>query len=134
MASEAEIERVRKDKDLWLPLVQRLYRHVEDETLHPRHMGFIESLMVRPKQEELSFLQGEWLLDARDEVVLVSEYSTYGVKFLIRVCYESRSGLDSDDDQDWVVELFKSGRTSIRRYEARRLYVLAKQLGEIEYD
>lgn len=134
MASEAEIERVRKDKGLWLPLVQRLHRHVEDETLNPRHIGFVESLIARPKQEELSFRQSEWLLDARDEIVLISEYGGHSVSFMSRACYESRIGLDGDDDQDWVVELFKSGRTSIRRYEARRLYVLARQLGEIEYD
>lgn len=134
MASEVEIERVRKDKGLWLPIAQRLFKHVEEDTLPERHVGLIEGLVDRPWQQELSYLQGEWLLDIRDEVELVSSYNTYSVGLLARACYENRFGLDSDDEHTWVTELYNSSRTSIRRYEARRLYVLSKRLGLVEED
>lgn len=134
MASAAEVERVRNDKTLWLPIAQRLYKHVEAETLHWRHVGFIEGLVGKPWLDKLSVPQGEWLLDARNEVELVSEYRQTGVKFLIRTCYENRLGLDGDGDRKWVAKLFESGRAFIQRDGAGRLYGLARELGVVDHD
>lgn len=134
MASDAEIERIRKDKGQWLPLAQRLFRHVDDETLAERHVCLLESLVDRKWQLELSYRQAEWLLDIRDEVEVISQYRGYSLKFLIQRCFEARFGLDDEEDLAWITALFGSGRTSIRRYEARRVFVLAQCLDEVEED
>lgn len=129
MALDREIERIRKDPDQWRPLLHQLLRH---DDLAPRHLGLLDSLAERQRWlEELSYLQAEWLLDIRDEAQTVIEYRGHGVRYLLRCCYENRLDLD-EDGEAWVIELHKSGRMPVRKYEARRLYDLAHELGYVD--
>jgi hypothetical protein len=93
---------------------------------------FLDSLAEKQRWlVELSYRQAEWLLDIRDEMRTVIEHRGCGVRYLLRSCYENRLDLD-EDDEAWVIELHKSGRTSVRKYEARQLYGLARELGHVD--
>lgn len=95
-------------------------------------MVLLDSLAEKQHRlEELSYRQAEWLLDIRDEIQTVTEYRHCSVQYLLRCCYENRLSLD-EDDEEWVFELRNSGRTTVRKYEARRLYSLARELGDID--
>ena len=133
MASEAEIQRVRKDPDQWRPIHRMLLRLADANLIEDRHVILLDSLEAKPWLEELSYLQAEWLLDIRDGVQTVSSYRGYSASRLLQLCYESRFGLD-EEAEEWVVALKESGRTTLRRSEAARLFALARRLGEIESD
>jgi hypothetical protein len=131
VASDIEIERIRKDAERWKSLVQQLLRY-DDSVLEQKDSCFLDSLSLRDWLDELSYLQAEWLLDIRDSVQIVPEFRGYSVRYLVRCCYENRFGFDSEDDQAWLVELYQSGKTSIRKNQAKRLYYMAKDIGEVE--
>lgn len=133
LASEIEIERIRKNNVEWRLLVRGLLRQAEQDALRDKDFGFLESLSARTWQEQLSYRQAEWLLDIRTGVERVSSYMGFSLRSLMQGCYESRFGLD-DEDQVWIAAIHESGRTSLRRNEARRIYNLAKHLGEIDGD
>lgn len=133
MASETEIQRVRKAPDLWRGLLNGLLRMADHDLVAEKDVVLLDSLDSKPWLEVLSYRRAEWLLDIRDSVELVTSHHGYGVSRLIQLCYESRFGLD-EDEEDWITALKASGRTSVRRNEARRLFAMAKRLGEIETD
>ncbi len=76
----------------------------------------------------LSYRQAEWLLDIRDEAQTVTDHRGYSIRHLLTFCYENHLDLN-EDDEDWLMELRKSGRMSVRKHEAIRLHRLARQLG-----
>jgi len=129
MALDREIERVRKDTEHWRALVLQLLRREDD--LAPRHVTLLESLAEKRRWlGELSYRQAEWLLDIRDDIQNISEFRGWNVRRLIKCCYEGRFDFD-EDDEAWVTEIHDSGRTSVRKYEARRLRALAQALGDV---
>jgi hypothetical protein len=130
VASDIQIDRFRKDTPRWRLKVQQLLRYYAD-TLPERNVLFLDSLALNKHQDELSYLQAEWVLDIDDSVTMVSTYRQYSLARLIRVCYENRLDFDGDDGE-WIATLYNSGLTSVRRYEARRVYNLAKQIGEVD--
>ena len=134
MVSEAEVERVRKDRSIWLPLAKSLLRYIERERFPSRHTCILESLTTKHWAEEISPDQARWLLDIRDDVEIVSEYRGSSLAFLIRFCHENRFGLDSEDDQIWIVELYGSRRASVPKYEARYIHGFAQLLDEAHDD
>ena len=131
MASDREIEAIRKDPERWRLLVRQLLRY-DEHLFEPKDIGYLDSLAVRDWQEELSYRQAEWLLDIRDSVQVVTTFRDFSVPILIRRCYENRLEFDLDEDRAWVADVHASGRTSLRRSEAARLYRLAKGIGEVD--
>lgn len=131
MASDIEINRIRNDTDGWQLLVQQLLRY-EEAAFEAKDFSFLESLESRKWLDSLSYRQAEWLIDIRDSVQTVSDFRGYSVKYLIQRCHENRFDLNDDGDQVWLTGLHQSRPTTVRRNEARRLYRLAKRLGEID--
>ena len=131
MASEPEIHRVRVNKDVWQPLAKRLLVHADEETFPQRHLALLEGLVERTWQDELSYRQAEWLLDIRDDIELLTTYRGYSVRLLTKVCYEQRHLL-IEDEEAWIIGIYEQGRSSLRRYEAGRLYSISKRLNEVD--
>ena len=125
MASDIEIECIRKDPDLWRSLAKRLQLGGAGLTDWEDTFTYDISSLIGVK--ELSFRQGEKLIQIRDDTVLVSEYHGQTGKFLIKTCKELSPWFDYDDDQAWVAKLFESGRTSVARKEAARLSSLVRR-------
>lgn len=132
MASDREIQRVRKDPQEWRLLVGRLLIYADHGALPDKDETYLDSLTRRPWLEELNYRQAEWLLDIRDRVQTVSNYRGFSLKTLISNCHQNRFGLDDDEDQVWLEELKASGRSALNTYETRRLYALAIGLGLID--
>jgi hypothetical protein len=92
---------------------------------------FLESLVARPP-ERLSTRQGEVLFEIRDNHELHSELiGGFSVAILIQRAYEGRLDLDEADEQ-WIVEIRKSGAASLRRSQLGRLRRCCVQLGVLE--
>ena len=125
MASDIEIERIRKDPDLWRTLAKRLQSG--GVKLTDWEDTFTHDIASLARVEELSFRQGEKLVQIRDDTVLISEYRGQSVKFLIKTGQELSLWFDDDDDQAWVAALFESGRTFLARKEAARLSSLVRR-------
>jgi hypothetical protein len=92
---------------------------------------FLESLVARPP-ERLSTRQAEVLFEIRDDYELHCHLSGgFSVAILIQRAYEGRLDLN-ERDEEWIVEIWKSGRTSLRRRHLGRLRWCCIQLGELE--
>jgi hypothetical protein len=134
VALDSEIERIRKDTDQWRMLASRLLKYAEQDALSDWELDFLENILSKKWLDELSYRRGESLLVIRDDLVTVSSYRGSSVKYLAQMSYENRFDLDDDEEEAWLVELYQSGRTSIRTNEARRLWRLAVRVGVIESD
>ena len=122
MASEREVEQVRKDPGRWRSLLQQLLQRGDD--VAPRHLVILDSLHLKRRWlEELSFSQADWLLDIRDDIVIVTQYRNLSIRYLLNCCYQNHLGLD-EDDEEWVLNLHNERRVSLRKDEARHLYAL----------
>ena len=131
MASDREIERLRKDTDEWRRLATRLLRYDDNDVLPLKDSTFLEGILDRHWQPELSYRQAEWLIDIRRNVEFVSTYRGYNLRRLVNICHANRFEFD-DDDETWIVGIFESRRDTLRYVEARRVYGLARQLGEVD--
>ena len=127
MSSEIEIQRVRKDPDQWRRIAKRCLLAMASGQLTDWEGDFLESISARPGFDELSYRQGEILLEIRDDAILVSEYKGQSVGYLVRTCKELSLWFDDEDDQVWVAELFESGCTSVTRKEAAKLSRLLRR-------
>jgi len=132
MAAPREIEDVRKDPDKWRLIMRQLLRY-DREALSDELLDFIERLLSLPQVDVLTYRQGEWLLDVRDKVKIVSTFRDFSLKALIQRCYEQRLDL-SEAAQEWIENLVERGRSEIRLYEARKIYRIAYSLGEVDHD
>ena len=133
MASDSEIERIRKDTEAWRALMRQLLRYADLDMLNPWELDFLEGNLAKPWLEVLSYRQCECLLDIRDDIVLVSSHRGFSVRYLANGCYENRLDLD-EEDEAWIVEVYKGGQISVRKRDARRLVKIAGRLGLIESD
>jgi hypothetical protein len=134
VASDREIEALRKDADRWRALARQVFRYADRGVLDDNDLDFLEQIPERKWLDELSYRQAEYLLNLRDAVETVSSHRGFGVRYLAKACFDHRFGLDDEEEEAWVLEVYQSGVTSVLRRQARRLYMLAKRLGEIEGD
>lgn len=130
MATDREIEEFRKDPVRWRATMRRLHSH-HYEALSDEALDMIERLLPLKHVAEISYRQAEWLLNLEESVKLVTTYRGFSLKTLIRVCFENRFDLP-DSMQLWIETLFNSQRMPIRHAEAKRVYDLARRLGEVE--
>lgn len=130
MATWSEIERVRADADA-ARLVARsllLLRSVP-QALSDWEIDFLESIAARIRVGEFSTRQAEKLLEIQDDVKRVTVVRDgSSVSLLIRGCFEAKLDL-SDDDEEWISELYESDRNSIRRKHIGRLMRCAAEAG-----
>lgn len=131
VASDIEIERIRKDTETWRALARSLVGHTAQDELHDNELDFLEQLLERRWLEELSYRQAEWLLDIRDNTRRIGSYRGFSLRTLIRRCNENRFDLD-DEDQVWISGLYQEGSEVIRLRQARRVFALAQRLGEVD--
>ena len=133
MASDAEIERIRKDTQGWRSLAARILAQTKPGDLSDENIDFLEQIQVRPWLEELSYRQAEYILGLRDSVMLVSIYKGRSISSMIRFCRENllaiAEGENEEEEKDWITNLARQSPQSLRRHEASRLHSLAKQLG-----
>jgi hypothetical protein len=123
---EDEVEQLRKDRKRWKALVSELLKHGENG-LPFRDFGYLESLNDRSWQDELSEKQAKWLLDICGKVEAVSSYAGVSVRQLIERCYQAIQLSDSDEDS-WLLRLYESGNTYVRRWEAQDLAEMMRRL------
>jgi hypothetical protein len=132
VASPREIEDFRKDAGRWRLVMRQLLAYDRD-ALSDEMVDLIERLAPLTHVEEISYRQAEWLLDVRDKVRIVPTYRQFSLKALVKACHQNRFDL-GEADQDWIEQLVESGRGEFRFYEARRIYRLARRLGEVDQD
>jgi hypothetical protein len=87
--------------------------------------------MATETPERLSTRQAEVLFELRDAAELHSDIRGISVRNLIGKAHEGRVDLDEGDDE-WIVGIYKSGVTSLRRRDLGRLRRCCIQLGELE--
>ena len=129
MASYREMDAVGRDPARFILLAKQclVFR------LKPGQRKFCESLIAEPP-ERLSTRQAEWLFEIRDEYELHSTlYGGFSVAILIQRCYEARLDLD-EDDEAWIIKLWKAGTTKLSNAGCGRLRRCATQIGAIEFD
>jgi hypothetical protein len=93
-------------------------------------LEFLER-MATQTPERLSTRQAEVLFELRDNAELHSDIRGIGVRNLIGKAHEGRVDLDEGDDE-WIVGIWKSGVSSLRRRDLGRLRRCFIQLGELE--
>ncbi|MET3842246.1 hypothetical protein [Bradyrhizobium sp. OAE829] len=79
----------------------------------------------------LTSRQAEKLFEIRDSVTLHRDIKGVSVRNLIVRCNENRLDLD-EGDEEFLVELWKSGATELRTPALMRLRRCSVQLGELE--
>jgi GAF domain-containing protein len=79
----------------------------------------------------LTTRQAEKLFEIRDAVVLHRNIKGISVRNLINRCFEARLDL-SEDDEEWIVQLWESGAAEVRSRDLGRLKRCSVQLGELE--
>ena len=62
VASDTEIERIRKDTVGWRSLAARVLAQIKPGDLRDEDVDFLEQIQARPWLEELSYRQTEYLL------------------------------------------------------------------------
>jgi hypothetical protein len=128
MASYREMDAVGRDRARFVLLAKQCLLFPD---LTDWERDFLESLVARPP-DRLSTRQAEVLLEIRNNNELHSQLKGgFSVALLIQRAYEGRLDLD-EGDEEWVTEIWKSGRTSLRRRHLGRLRRCCVQLGELE--
>jgi hypothetical protein len=132
MASWQEIDRIRKNPRAFRSLAKSLLTHLTDLT--EWEADFLASIVVEKDREEFTTRQSEKLLQIRDDYEIVTKIrGDFGVKTVLRQCYEARLDLD-EGDEEWLVRRYEESQTTIRRKHAGRLRRCACQLGFIDAD
>jgi len=132
MALWQEIDRIRKNPKAFRDLAGGLRTHISDLT--EWEDDFLESIKSQMDRDDFTTRQSEKLLQIRDDHQTVTEIrGGFGVKTVLRQCYEARLDL-SEDDEEWIVRRYEQSPTTIRRKHAGRLRRCARQLGLIEND
>jgi hypothetical protein len=128
MASYREMDAVGRDPARFVLMAKQCLLFPD---LSEFERDFLESLVARPP-EGLSTRQAEVLFEIRDDYELHSHLSGgFSVAILVQRAYEGRLDLN-ERDEEWIAEIWKSGRTSLRRRHLGRLRWCCHQLGELE--
>jgi hypothetical protein len=128
MASYREMDAVGRDRARFVLLAKQCLLFPD---LTDWERDFLESLVARPP-DRLSTRQAEVLFEIRNNNELHSQLKGgFSVALLIQRAYEGRLDLD-EGDEEWITEIWKSGRTSLRRRHLGRLRRCCVQLGELE--
>lgn len=134
MATWREIERIREDADAARLVARSLLLLVRSDpkAFSDWEIDFLESIAARIQVGEFSTRQAEKLLEIQDDVKRVTVVRDgSSVSLLIRGCFEARLDL-SEDDEDWISELYENDRNSIRRKQIGRLMRCAADVGLVE--
>lgn len=129
MASWNEIERTRKNPNIFRPLARRLMNDSNCEQSEFAD-GFLENI-ANWKREEISLRQSEVLLGLRDNAEIYFHYKGLSVPILIANCYANRWDLDEGDRQR-LEALVASNKTSVTGAQMGWFKRICKQLGEME--
>jgi hypothetical protein len=128
MASYREMDAVGRDPARFVLMAKQCLPFSD---LTDWERDFLESLIARPP-ERLSTRQAEVLFEIRDNHELHAQlHGGFSVAILIQRAYEGRLDLD-EGDEEWIVEIWKSGTTSLRRRHLGRLRRCCVQLGILE--
>lgn len=130
MTSWREIDRIRKNSDAFRALASSLLAHDE---ITEWETAFLESIIGRTGVKEYSTLQGEKLLQIRDDYQLVENCRSFSVKNLLDGCHLARLDL-SEDDEAWIIATRDRNPKAVRRRDIGRLLACARQLNLIEDD
>jgi hypothetical protein len=128
MASWREIDRIRKASAEFRSLAKRLLGFID---LTDWEKDFLASIRDDRDHKEFTTRQSEKLLQIRDDYELVTEFHGLSVKILLRQCRDARLDL-SEDDEEWIQQVFERNETSIRRKNVGRLMRCARELNIIE--
>jgi hypothetical protein len=132
MASWKEIERVRKDVLEAKAIATRLLKfHVSDFTEWEK--DFLESIIKRNNDYELTTRQVEKLLQIRDDTEELAEFRGFSIKLLTKQVFEARLDL-SETDEEWIKKLMTRQSDTIMRKHIGRLMRCARELYIIEGD
>lgn len=133
MASWREIERIRKDAPAFRALAAQILEHTAADALTDWEVTFLTEIGTKSANTiEFTNRQSEKLLEIRDNTQHVEKIGYgFSVTKLIEGCYLGRVDL-TEDQEEWIAELRKSGVTSVRRRDAGKLLRCAQTLGLVE--
>ena len=134
MALDSEIDRVRKDPVQWRSIAERLLIYADGGGLKEGGERFLRGVLHDMGERPLNYRQCELLLIIRDDLITVSIYRGCSIKRLIKLCYENRLDIQDEDDEAMVIDLYRIGRTSIRKTDAHNLWRIARNAGALDYD
>lgn len=132
MSSWSEIERIRKDADVFRGIARSLLV-ASSEALTDWEIDFLENLAGKDDGEELSSRQAEILVQIRDNNQWVETHKGWQIRILLRQCYEARLDL-IEDDEEWIAAVYLISDRSVRRRQIGRLFRCARSLHIIEDD
>jgi hypothetical protein len=118
-----EIERMKRDPDGARALAKSLLA-IPDLTSWEE--PFLQDMQSH--KGLLSTLQGEKLLEIRDQNAWVSTIGGFSVRSLLNACWEARYDLKDEDDITFVEGLKARGASTARCREAYRLLRCAREL------
>jgi hypothetical protein len=129
MASWAELERVRKDSDIFRNLAKRLIDdpYCEDSEFAD---GFLENI-ANWKRNEITLRQAEVLLELRDNAEIHTHYKGLSVRLLMEKSYANRCEL-VEGDRKRLEALYEKGRSFVTGAQMGWFKRICKQLGEME--
>jgi hypothetical protein len=130
MTSWREIEHIRKAPNEFRALAARILKDAVD-TMTEWEAMFLESISGDKAKAVFTIRQAEKLLQIRDDCEYVKEIRGFSVGTLLDRCHLGRCDL-SEVDEAWLVELYKTGKTTVRSREAFRLLRCARELALVE--
>ncbi len=129
MARFIEINSFAKDPAAVRSLAKKLLKTSRHD-MTDWEIDFMQDMARR--EEALSTLQAEKLLEIRDDVQWVGAVATFSVPILLEKCWIARADL-ADDDVEFLERLTRGGPASvIKRRDAPRFVAICKRLGLIE--
>jgi hypothetical protein len=131
MASEREIDRIRKDAEAGRRICRQLLAG-SSSVLTDSAESFLTSIESRTYLRELSTRQAEVVLEIRDELQIVSTTREgCSVSRLLRRCHELKAYFADDNDREWIEEIYLISSASIRKRDVGRLMNLDHQLDQL---
>jgi hypothetical protein len=128
MADYREIAAIQKDTARARAVAQGLFG-LDDMEWSDWELDFLHGIAAR--QQDLTTRQGEKLIELRDEATWYTSVEGFSLAALIARCHLLRDEL-ADHNAAFIERLKATGATRLRRKDARRLLLCARQLGEIE--
>jgi hypothetical protein len=127
MTDWKEINRISKDPGAVRILAKSLLR-MPDAARSDWEVDFLEHMSRR--QDPLTTLQAEKLIQIRDDAQFFSTYDGFSVATLIERCWAARFDLNSDEDITFIERL--KGRASIRKRDVGRLFRCCREVFILE--
>ena len=130
MASHIEMQRLAQNPAAVVTLAEFL-RGLPDVGWTEWEVDFLDAMVRRDRDRELSTRQREKLIELRDDAINYTKFDGLSVASLVRDCWIARLDL-TDDDEAFVADLKGRGVTSLKRRPVMRLLRCARELGLVD--